>query len=301
MSLNNQNSSNNKRLKYVSVPQDTFKFEYRQKKRIDSDDNYAGNNVNIKYDEEIDHRIKINEICLFSQHNESEWNESRSKFKLVQILVYLLGLFITLASLSNSIWLLFFSRFNFLLTILDLYEKFYNELIDHSLIIYFAIEIFSLLIDIVKGFYVLRLFQLLNLEKTFTLPSILDYELSSERIDLEKKLIESVEHLKRRIEFRKFFKSIKKSLVVLDVFLSVYFLIFVFVAKIVVSVFMLVDIKNLKSITTATEKFSILLADYWNYSDRVYATFDCDYFKEVNQTEIKSSKCRIKCSIFCYF
>ena len=98
-------SNNNKRLKYVSVPQDNFKIEFQHKNPIDSECNdlVYDDNVNINYpNDDIDYRIKINEICLFSKHNEGEWNQYKHSYKLLQTLFFMSGVFITLTSLSIS-------------------------------------------------------------------------------------------------------------------------------------------------------------------------------------------------------
>jgi hypothetical protein len=279
-----------KRIKYVSVPQDNFKFqEYGAKRRQDSDDLFGQRNVNISYqNDDIEYRIKINDLCLFSQHNESEWKDLRRRFETKQLVVYIVTVLITLCSLANSIWLLFFSRFNLLLNVLDVFEKLNNELIEHSLIIYFVIELCNLLIDIVRGFYLLRLFQLLSLKSTFggsSSASLLRDELNLEGVSLEAKLVESVEHLKMRIKFREFFRSIRKSLANLDALIVAYFFVFVFAAKYLVAVFTLIDISHLTSIQSTSDKFDELVEQNPVFSQQVYATFSCGYFPKFNQTE----------------
>ncbi len=303
MSLSNQQKQD-RRLKYVSVPQDNFKFqEYGTKRRKDSDDLYGQKSVNINYpSDDIDYRIKINEICLFSQHNESEWKSFRRRFETKQLAVYIVTVVITLCSLGNSIWLLFFSRFSLLLHVLDIYEKLNNELIEHSLIIYFSIELCNLLIDIVRGFYLLRLFQLLNLKSTFGVTSaslsLLRGELDLEEVELEEKLVESVVHLKMRIQFRKFFTSIRKSLTILDMLIAVYFFVFVFAAKYMVAIFTLVDIPSLKGIYSTSEKFDELLQRHPAFNEKVYATFSCGHFPQFNQTEPVTQSGKFNDSIF---
>lgn len=284
----------NKKYKYASVPSsgNNIRLEYPKtaKRRLDSDDLYDPN-FNIKYDtDEIDYRIKINEVCLFSQYNESEWTAFHSKYQLSKWLVYSIGLLITLLSLANAVWLQFFSKFNIVLSALYLYEKLSNQLVYHSIVFYFVIECLSVVIDLIKLLQIRRTGQLVSHAFSFQNSSLLAHELANERIELEKKLIESVQHLKNRIYFRKLFKSVQTSLLLFDLFINIHFFLFVFVVKYVIAIMILVDLPNTQSIPQPSEKHTILLYENQNFTSEFYQEFGCNYFKQANQTSSSDGK-----------
>jgi hypothetical protein len=297
MSLNTKSNTN--KHKYVSVAQDNFKLKrvnlhsaastYDESDDNDSDIIY---NPNITYyqNEDIDYRIKINEICLFSQHNQEEWSAHKKNFKLVQTLLFLLGLLLTLASLALSIWLLFFSHYNFLLHVLYKYEllDYYLSLFYYLLLIYFMLEVNSLCVDLVKLIHTCRLYQLLNLSSYYPNKKLLNHELKSEKINLDKKLVDSVQHLRERVNFRIVFSSIRRILFVLDFLLNLYYFFFVVCVKVFLSVYALYFMNQLLNSIRSEESNSggfnaiTVSKDNWNLNDRVYDAFKCDHFRNLN-------------------
>ena len=141
--------------KYISVRQDSFVFEGTNSRMIPSatasalrrlnseDRSTSGVNQNVVLDD-MTPQIKINEITLFAKNYEDDWAKSKSIYKLIELITFTIGFFVTLISLLYSICLFFYSRFKtipFLFRLLDI-----NMIVAQSSLFYFIIEILSFVI-----------------------------------------------------------------------------------------------------------------------------------------------------------
>lgn len=156
---------NRNKPKYVSVRQDSFVFEGANSRMIPSATASALRRLNsedasrtgaaLNMPDDVSAQIKINEVTLFAQNNEDDWNRSKRFYKAIELATYLIGLLITIVSFLYSVCLLFYSsRFRTIPSLFKLLDI--NMLIANSSLFYFIIEILLLVIYLTDLLRIIR-------------------------------------------------------------------------------------------------------------------------------------------------
>ena len=168
---------NRNKPKYVSVRQDSFVFEGANSRMIPSATASALRRLNsedasrtgaaLNMPDDVSAQIKINEVTLFAQNNEDDWNHSKRIYKAIELATYLIGLLITIVSFLYSVCLLFYSnRFRTIPSLFKLLDI--NMLIANSSLFYFIIEILLLVIYLTDLLRIIRV-KILLLFKLFVI------------------------------------------------------------------------------------------------------------------------------------
>lgn len=159
--------------KYVSVRQDSFVFEGTNSRmipsatasalrRLNSEDRSTSGVLGVnRTSEDMIPQIRINEITLFAQNYEDDWAKSKVVYKSIELVTYLLGLFVTLMSFLYSVCLLFYSRFRAIPNVFRLLDV--NMIVANSTHFYFIIEILSLVIYLTDLLRITRVRHLKNI------------------------------------------------------------------------------------------------------------------------------------------
>lgn len=204
---------------------------------------------------DIDYEIKINEICLECQNNEKKWLRNIQTYKLIELVAFIIAIATDTSSLIFSVWLLFISNQRFINKILLDLKPILNAknfFISMS-IVYFIVEILEFLLCLVKAFLIYKVFKVLKLEikykkrlierkqsravqqKDYTL--VLTHE--SDYID------ETITKLRYRNSVRSKLQSMRISLVKLEAFLNLYFVLFTLIPKVFMAVFVQIDLAHM--------------------------------------------------------
>jgi hypothetical protein len=193
----------------------------------------------------INDDIKINEICLRSKDNEEEWQRQVFNYKLSELILYLIGLATTIASLTFSIWLLFFSEFRLLSQYFDMLKDalLLNKYIAPSLsLYYFIVELTSIFLDLMKFLLLLKIFLIFSTnsnKKQASTRIINDDDDASQTADdylivvqEENRRTQTLTKLKKRIRCRAELKHLFKHLIRIEILINLYIVCLVIVPKI---------------------------------------------------------------------
>ena len=221
-----------------------------------NDDNHGNNTDKISNTEEyglfptINDDIKINEICLRCQSNEEDWRKRLFNYKLSEIILYMIGLVITLASLAVSVWFYFFSAdFKAILFYLHKLNQIFgiHEFALHMTLVYFVIECIALFIDLAQFFVILKIFLVFakNLRKVDTqrrTKQQTDGDDSAgdflvEYASQDNRKLETIQNLKQRIQTRVELRFLLANFVWLQILISAYLFVIVIAPKVLGSVY----------------------------------------------------------------
>jgi hypothetical protein len=264
----------------------------------------------------INDDIKINEICLKSKDNEDEWQRQVFNYKLSEIVLYLIGLATTLASLAFSVWLLFFSEYRH---INDYFDKLKNALslnkyTSSMSLYYFILELIATFLDVMKFFLLLKILLIFssNSKKQSTKRGLSrdedggggggddtsqtagDYLIV---VDEENRRTQTLNKLSQRIQCRVELKHLFKHFIRIEVLINLYFLLFVIAPKILGSVYIelflnpLLNTQNFnnKTLLTLNELNYNLTADLnqtiYNIQPSLVNSYECDSDLDANSSE----------------
>lgn len=240
---------NKNKTKYISVPQDSFKFSPIRANRQDSEEFEAADK---QKRQSINDRARINEISLVSRQNEADFEHPKFFYTLIELLAYTFGFIVTLASLATCVWFYMYSDLPTLVEILiELKQEKLLEIeyiLVYAPIIYLAIEIGAFVLDLFKQIVIFRVLGLVRLSKQPDLDS--DEEYSDDSIN------STIGKLKLRCFIRNKLSSLLSCLSKLEIIINSYFLLFVIAAKFVLAGFLSFKINSLINCDLIENNFS---------------------------------------------
>jgi hypothetical protein len=201
--------------------------------------------------------IKQHQICLNCQENGAKWSKNIKYYRTIELLLYIFGFVTTLVSIGFTTWLLFFSEYKSIIIIIKYLDSIKlisaNYLGVYIIVTFpvfcFLIEIISILLDLVKLILISIIFNIfattnpkpLTLNKNRKKYKIEKIKETDEEEDVpifypDQFINETIDRLKTRINIRKKFKSVIKSIKLLEIFINIYFIIIIFLSKLVVAI-----------------------------------------------------------------
>ncbi|RNA18859.1 hypothetical protein BpHYR1_014281 [Brachionus plicatilis] len=202
---------NKNKQKYVSVPQDSFKFEH-----LDRFESQVRPVSSINYD------ARINEICLAAAENESIWVRYKSFYTKTELATVIIGTTCSALALTTVLVVLYWSHFCQLMQLIP------DPLFQHPYF-YPIVEILSLVLDLAKIFSIKHTWDMLSLE------------IDSDIQDDGTAIAEAAQKLKTRCIIRQKLKEIQSLLFYLNIFVYIYLILFVVVVKYSLAIYLSVN------------------------------------------------------------
>ncbi|CAF0823661.1 unnamed protein product [Brachionus calyciflorus] len=235
---------NKNKQKYISIPQDSFKF------------NPFSRAESIPHEQPIssfNHKARINELCLKSAENESEWTSYKNKYYKIETITYLFGIVCSILFLSICLIIPYITNFIYLIKFIENWTLFQYPLI------YLVIEFSSLLLDLIK------------LVSIKVILSIFRYEtpLKAEEDD-GSVLYETINNLNLRCLIREKFKIVEPLLFKLEILINSYYLLFIIIVKYSLAIYLSI---NLVHIVHLKENEQMTL--FCNQTTKLYDSYEC--------------------------
>lgn len=214
---------NKNKLKYVSVPQDSFKFEHLD--RIDSE---------IRPVSLTNYDARVNEICLTAAENETSWVRYKSFYTKTELITVTIGTICSISSILIVLFILLYTDFYQLIKLIP------DSLFQHPFF-YLMVEILSLVLDTAKIYSIKQIWDIFSLH----------YELDI--VDDGTAIAEAVHKLKTRCIIRKKLLQIKSLLFYLNAFVYIYYLLFVVLVKYSLAIYLSINYETLLETSDSSE------------------------------------------------
>lgn len=204
----------NNKLKYKSVPQDSFKFE--NLRRLDSE---------LRPVSTPNYSTRINEICLAAAENEADWVRYKSFYIKAETSTLIIGTSCSILAFLTAIFFLFYDDFY------ELMQLIVDPLFQHPFL-YLMVEILSLILDMSKLLSTKYIWEIL---KTKIRPDIQDDGTA---------ISDAIHKLKIRCSIRQKVKQIYSMLFYLNFFVFIYFVIFIVVVKYSLAIYLNINYRS---------------------------------------------------------
>lgn len=205
----------NNKLKYKSVPQDSFKFE--NLRRLDSE---------LRPLSTPNYSARINEICLAAAENEAHWVRHKAFYIKAETTSLIIGTSCSIIALLTALFILFYGDFY------QLMQLILNPLFQHPYL-YLMVEILSIILDTARLLSTKYIWELLKLN------------IKSDIQDDGTAISDAIQKLKIRCNIRQKFKEIYSLLLYLNVFVFIYYILFVVVIKYSVAIYLNIKYQSL--------------------------------------------------------